>query len=125
VTFVKHDEGKLMVHLIPPEFLEGLAAILTLGAVKYSPRNWVNCPEPFERYYSALQRHLLAFAKGERTDAESGKSHLYHAAACLVFLEHFERVGALDDKPQDDIEWRETGYRPHMPAVGLRPAEHP
>jgi hypothetical protein len=94
--FTKHDAGKLRLDLISPEFLEGLGAILTLGAVKYSPKNWQNCTEPFERYYSALQRHLLAFARGERTDAESGRSHLYHAAACLMFLEHFERTGALD-----------------------------
>jgi hypothetical protein len=93
--FVKDDAGKLRMDLIAPQFLEGLADILTLGAAKYSPRNWEACPNPFERYYSALQRHLLAFAKGERQDAESGRSHLYHAAACLMFLEKFERDGAL------------------------------
>ncbi len=94
MSFRKNDSDKLMLHLVDPYFLEGLAAALTLGAVKYSPKNWQACPEPFERYYSALQRHLIAYAKGERTDAESGLSHLYHAAACLQFLAHFERVEA-------------------------------
>lgn len=101
MTFRKNDAGKARYDLISPEFLEGLAAILTLGAAKYSPDNWRNCPEPFERYYAALQRHLVAFAKGERTDAESGRSHLYHAACCLMFLEHFERTGALDVEPDE------------------------
>lgn len=99
--FIKNDAGKLRLDLLDPHFLEGMAAILTLGAAKYSPENWKNCTEPFQRYYAALQRHLLAFAKGERTDAESGKSHLYHAACCLMFLAHFERTGAMDDKPDE------------------------
>lgn len=98
--FTKHDSGKLRLDLVDPLFIEGLAAILTLGATKYSPTNWQNCPKPFERYYSALQRHLLAFAKGERTDPESGLSHLYHAAACLQFLAWFER----DNEPELSTE---------------------
>ena len=96
MKFTKHDAGKLRLDLIEPEFLEGLAAILTLGAAKYSAANWKQCPNPYERYYSALQRHLLAFAKDERTDKESGRSHLYHAACCLMFLAHFEAKRVFD-----------------------------
>jgi hypothetical protein len=95
VSFQKHDDGKPMHWLVDPYFVEGLAHILTLGAAKYGALNWRDCPEPFERYYSALQRHLIAFAKGERADPESGRSHLYHAAACLQFLACFEREGLL------------------------------
>lgn len=102
-----------MLHLVDPLFIEGLAAILTLGAVKYSPRNWQACPAPFERYYSALQRHLLAFAKGERTDAESGLSHLYHAAACLQFLAYFEREESPEPQLTDEdvAEMPNDGWR--------------
>jgi hypothetical protein len=97
VDFVKHDAGKPQHWLLDPQFVEGMVAILTLGAVKYAPNplNWQACPEPYERYYSALQRHLTAFAKGERADKESGLSHLYHAACCLQFLAYFEREGRL------------------------------
>lgn len=91
MSFTKHDAGKLRFDLIDPYFLEGLADVLTRGAAKYSPDNWKNCPAPFERYYSALQRHLTAYAKGEQHDAETGLSHLYHAACCLMFLAYFER----------------------------------
>lgn len=104
MTFRKNDAGKLRFDLIEPQFLEGLAAILTLGATKYSAANWKNCPAPFERYYAALQRHLVAFAKDQRADPESGLSHLYHAAACLMFLAHFEAAGAFDTEPADEPE---------------------
>lgn len=104
MTFQKHDAGKLRLDLISPEFLEGLGAILTLGAAKYAAENWKQCPEPFERYYSALQRHLVAFAKGQRVDKESGLSHLYHAAACIQFLEYFERIGAIGKQAAPDPE---------------------
>lgn len=97
-TFVKHDAEKSQHYLIQPEFLEGLAQVLTLGAKKYAPRNWQNCITPFARYYSALQRHLNAFAAGFPFDEESGKSHLYHAACCLMFLAWFEEQGELEDR---------------------------
>ena len=36
----KFDDGKLPYDLLPPEFLEGTAAVLGFGAQKYSARNW-------------------------------------------------------------------------------------
>lgn len=91
--FVKYDAGKLRFDLIDPEFLEGIARILTHGAKTYSPNNWQNChpSEAFARYYAALQRHLNAYAKGIEKDADTGESHLYHAGCCLLFLAWFER----------------------------------
>jgi hypothetical protein len=99
MSFTKHDAGKLRFDLVDPYFLEGLADVLTRGAAKYSPDNWKNCPEPFQRYYAALQRHLTAYAKGERFDPETGLSHLYHAACCLMFLAYFERDRAETPQP--------------------------
>jgi hypothetical protein len=98
VTFVKHDQDKARFDLVCPDFVEGLAKVLTHGAKKYAENNWVKCPEPFQRYYSALQRHLTAFAKGESADEETGLSHLYHAACCLMFLAFFERTEGLEDE---------------------------
>lgn len=91
MSFTKHDSEKLLFDAIDPWFLHELAEVLTDGARKYSKNNWQACPEPFERYYAALQRHLNAYARGETKDPDSGRSHLMHAACCLLFLRFFER----------------------------------
>jgi hypothetical protein len=141
MDFVKYDSDKLMVHLVEPSFIEGMAAVLTHGARKYSPNNWTKCTEPFERYYSALQRHLLAYAQARDTDPESGLPHLHHAACCLMFLAwHDEqpqvddlhekiaeamqqRIDALDELTQQAED--AGGYVAHMPHIGLRDPSHP
>lgn len=72
----KYDQGKLRYDLIPPEILEGLASIFTMGAEKYGENTWQGIE--IKRYVSALFRHLEAYRAGELYDKESGKLHLYH-----------------------------------------------
>lgn len=93
---IKFDGEKSRYDLIDPLFEEGLADILTMGAAKYSPGNWKHVGDAEDRYYSALRRHLNSYKSGELFDSESGKSHLYHAACCLMFLAHFERNKEAD-----------------------------
>lgn len=89
---MKFDSNKPRMDLLEPEFLEGVAKVLTLGASKYAPDSWkTQVSEPERRYYAAALRHLVAWKKGEKMDPESGLSHLYHAACNLMFLEYFER----------------------------------
>jgi len=85
-TGKKFDEGKLRYDLIPPEFMEEVAKILTYGALKYSDNNWQNLDNFNSRFYAALERHLQAWRKGEDIDKESGLSHLSHAATNCLFL---------------------------------------
>lgn len=82
----KYDEGKLRYDLIPPEFTEQVAIILTYGALKYGDNNWQGLDNFNDRYYAALERHLQAWRKGEENDQESGFSHLAHAATNCLFL---------------------------------------
>ncbi len=85
----KFDGGKLRMDLIPPEFEEAVAEILTYGAQKYEDENWrkgIN----YKRVYGALRRHLLAWWRGEDYDNETGFSHLWHAACNLAFLIVYE-----------------------------------
>lgn len=91
---VKHDEHKNRLDLIEPQFIEGVGDVLTFGANKYEPNNWQNVDDAENRYYAAAMRHLLAWRRGEKTDEESGLSHLKHAACNLMFLLHFE----MEDK---------------------------
>ncbi len=101
-TGVKYDAGKAQLGLISSRFLNGLGRVLTYGARKYAAHNWRKGLHT-SRYYDALQRHLLAWNDGEDVDPESGHSHLYHAACCLMFLaETLEVRPDLDDRYKPD-----------------------
>ena len=85
----KFDDNKLRLDLLPPEFEEAVAEILTYGAKKYEDENWRKGIK-YKRVYGALRRHLLAWWKGEDYDNETGFSHLWHAACNLAFLITYE-----------------------------------
>ena len=87
----KDDSSKNRVDLVDPQFILGVGDILTFGAKKYEPNNWQKVSDPINRYYAAALRHLLAWRNGEKTDPESGKSHLYHAACNMMFLSWFDK----------------------------------
>ncbi len=101
----KHDQGKTPWHLLPYWFMEGTAQILAFGAEKYEPWNWYK-GMAWSRCFGALMRHLWAWwwskvlGDGSGQDAETGKSHLWHAGCCLAFLIEYEaeRLGT-DDRP--------------------------
>ena len=90
VKDLKYDQGKLRFDLILPEFEEGMAKIMTMGAAKYAPNSWQNVEGAEDRYYAALKRHINQYGKGEGFDEESKESHLLHAACNLMFLYYFE-----------------------------------
>ena len=87
----KLDVGKLPIGLVDPQFVKDVAEILRFGAQKYAPNNWKEVENAEERYYDALQRHLLDYKLGEQKDPESGLGHLKHAACNIMFLLYFER----------------------------------
>lgn len=96
----KADDGKLPMHLLPPELLTGTAAVLDFGAKKYAPRNWEHGLD-YSRVFSALQRHMWSWWSGEDKDAETCMSHLWHASCCLAFLIAYEARGTgNDDRPK-------------------------
>lgn len=88
---VKHDGGKPRMDLLPPEALREIAAVLAMGAEKYDAHNWRR-GFAYSRLIAAALRHLFAWVGGENKDPESGKSHLAHAACCLMFLITFEQT---------------------------------
>ena len=96
----KDDAGKRPFDLVAPEFLNGLTDVLAFGAAKYGSRNWeagMNWSRPF----AALMRHMWDWWRGEKADPETGKSHLWHAACCLMFLVAYEaRSAGTDDRPK-------------------------
>jgi hypothetical protein len=78
---VDNDSGHIY------KFLWEVAEVMDMGAIKYSRDNWMKCPiEESYRYLDAFYRHAWAYERGHNTDAESGKSHVAHAACCLSML---------------------------------------
>jgi hypothetical protein len=82
----KNDDGKLRYELLPMAPVDEIVRVLGFGAAKYDDDNWRRVPDAENRYYAAAMRHLSAWRQGENIDPESGRSHLAHAACCLVFL---------------------------------------
>lgn len=98
----KDDAGKIPMDLLSPWFLLGISEVLQFGAEKYEPYNWAKGIK-YSRVYSAMQRHMWAFWRGEDLDDETGMPHLWHAGCCLMFLTHYEQRPHLykefDDRP--------------------------
>lgn len=83
MTGIKADDGKAPIHLIPAEFITGVAQAFEFGAKKYGADNFRG-GLAHSRILSAAFRHLLAILRGEIVDPESGLLHIYHAGACLA-----------------------------------------
>lgn len=96
---IKYDGDKSQIALIAPSLLEGLGQVLAFGAKKYSPHNWRR-GFVWSRPFSSMMRHMWAWWGGQNTDPETGMSHLWHAASCLMMLIEFEASNTgEDDRP--------------------------
>lgn len=109
----KDDKDKIRIELITSEFIYAVATILTFGAKKYEDRNWEKGMK-WGRVFGAAMRHLWCWwaGRGPTTksflfgdlDDETGHSHLWHAACCIMFLVTFEERGTgEDDRPQASV----------------------
>jgi hypothetical protein len=94
----KDDTGKLRFDLIPIGPLRKLAEVYTIGAKKYSDRNWEKGLS-WGRIYAALQRHSTAWWAGEIHDPIDGQHHLASVAWCALALIEYEQTHPeLDDR---------------------------
>lgn len=82
----KFDGGKPEFGLIPPLALTETARVMTYGAHKYEPDNWIHVPDAKRRYFNAAQRHQWEYREGEELDCESQLHHIAHAICNLMFL---------------------------------------
>jgi hypothetical protein len=92
----KDDAQKARFDLLPPELLYGTANVLAFGAAKYGERNWEQGMH-WGRVFAALMRHMWSWWRGDAVDAETGMSHLHHAACCIAFLIAYEARGIGKD----------------------------
>ena len=93
---IKHDSGKPRMELVAPEMMTALGSVLGFGADKYAARNW-ELGMSWGRVFGALMRHLWAWWRGETADQETGYSHLWHAACCIMFLIAYEQRQVGED----------------------------
>jgi hypothetical protein len=82
--------------LLPPVALEDVAWVHKLGADKYGAYNWRYTGISSATYISAIMRHLMAIAKGEWLDPESGRPHAAHIACSCNILMDADQHGKLD-----------------------------
>ena len=99
---MKFDQQKTQWHLLPFREVEEVVEVLMYGAKKYLPFNWEHV-NPKRRYFNACLRHVLARLRGERFDKESGKTHLSHAACCLLFLMWADNEKIDWDKENNEV----------------------
>lgn len=88
---VKYDGDKLRWSLLPLEAVKEVVEVLEYGAKKYAPDNWRKVPEAEQRYWNAAMRHIVAWKTECSLDKETNRSHLAHAACCLLYLLAFEQ----------------------------------
>lgn len=85
----KLDFGKNKWYLLPWKVIEGVTAVMTFGANKYSENGWQDVPQAKERYFAAMMRHWMLMNDGEYTDPDSGLPHWAHFCCNAVFLGYF------------------------------------
>lgn len=106
----KHDEDKLRFDLIPPEAMEALADILTIGAKKYGDRNWEKGMR-WGKISAAFGRHLTRWQLGEELDPEDQRPHLDHALCNIVFLVTYAKRGIGTDDRRAVLLENDTKHR--------------
>jgi hypothetical protein len=93
---LRFNTGKLRYDLLPPDALEELVRVFTMGAEKYAPRNWekglswMDC-------YASMMRHAQQWVKGEDRDEESGHLHTAHVQWNAMALTTFMLRGTGQD----------------------------
>jgi hypothetical protein len=105
---VKLDDEKLDLYGLLleyfPDALREVCKVSTFGAKKYVKGGWRSVPSGYNRYTSALVRHLVE-GTTERTDSDSGLSHDAHRAwnslATLQLRLERERDEEAGDKRPD------------------------
>jgi len=95
---LRYNNGKPKMSTLPPEFLLGIAKVLTHGEEKYGRFNFVKGNNVSVPYDSAM-RHILAYMSGDTNDSESGEHHLLHAAINVMMMWLYDtEFPELDDR---------------------------
>lgn len=99
----KDDADKLRLDLLPVRPMFAVGHVYTMGAKKYSDRNW-ELGLKWSRVFGAMLRHSWKWWSGEKFDPEDGQHHLASVVWCALALMEYEYTHPeLDDRVK-------TGY---------------
>jgi len=118
---MKYDQGKPNLSLVFGGFNKALldvGYIGTFGARKYTPNGWKDVENLYERYSSALLRHMFA-AMSTRVkdiyDNETGRLHLAHVAwNALALTEHMLKAIDYDKYNAEALAQSEKTLQDHF-----------
>ena len=99
---IKYDDDKERYDLIVYEFIEQMAKVMTKGAYKYAPWNWITLDKA--RIVAALQRHNAAYMMKETIDMESQCSHLAHIACNAMMLYYKDLYGDISPNEVQNLD---------------------
>lgn len=107
----RFNTGKLRMDLIDQLAMEGLAAVLTKGAVKYNAHNW-RAGLPYTETVASMLRHVAKFMQGEDIDPETGLPHVDHIQCNAMFLSNMTKT-----RPDMDDRWTPLATPPEQVAA--------
>ncbi len=95
---LRYDDNKPRYDLIPPEAMDELALLYTIGAKKYAERNWERGMN-WGKVFGSLMRHAWKWMRGQEYDEETGVHHMIHVAwnAIALYIYYVRKIG-LDDR---------------------------
>ena len=101
---LRYNEGKARYDLVPPEFMDAIAAHYERGSKKYAPRNWERGMS-WCSCFASLMRHGWAWMRGEDIDPETGTHHMVSVAWNAIALYTYSvRKAGEDDRPLKTAE---------------------
>lgn len=103
----RFNTGKPRFDLIDGLAMEGLAQVLTKGAVKYAAHNWRN-GMPYMEVIASLERHIAKIKQGEDIDSETGEFHADHIQCNAMFLSNMMKTRPdMDDRVATQMNLRQ------------------
>lgn len=100
-----YDNGKAPLAYLPWEAVKEVAQVQAYGHAKYKDYNNYRKGMEIGRNLSCAVRHIAEYMEGHDLDAESGRSHLAHAACRIMFvLQNLHDGVAIDDRYQKGVK---------------------
>ena len=93
---MRSNAGKTQWSLVDFEAIKPMVDVLMFGAKKYAPNNWKK-GQKYTDMIDCLLRHVMAIARGENIDPESGLPHIGHVLCNGMFISYM-----MENKPQFD-----------------------